>query len=266
MIPRKVRSPLSRSSGPEIPEVLKIREEQMMWKRGFAPAELFLLAGTCLFSQSSTSLNGLVTDPSGGVVRKAEVILIKTDTGAKRSTVSGSNGRYTFAQVTPGSYRVIGQAVDFSVETISGLELLVNSPATFNIALEIGQLTETVNVNAGPALLNTTDASLGNAIDTHAILQLPLEARNPASLLALQAGVTYFGTDNVSSKRLNGSVNGSKPDQNNITLDGADVNDQNTRSPLTSVLRVPRNRSGSTSIQPASTLAPQAHSGNIPVC
>ena len=202
---------------------------------------LALLLGACAFGQAFSSLSGSVTDPSGAAVAQAEITLLSSDTGSKRMVLSGGNGLYAFAQVSPGKYRLSIKASGFNIKTIGGLDLLVNTPTTVNVMVEIGQMTETVAVQAEAAQLNTTDASLGNAVGTQAIVELPFEARNPASLLALQAGVTYFGTESgagSSASRLNGSVNGSKPDQNNITLDGMDVNDQNTRSPLATVLRV----------------------------
>ena len=95
-------------------------------------------------------------------------------------------------RVTPGKYKLSVKAPGFNVKTVGGLELLVNTPTTVNVTLDIGQMTETVAVQAEAAQLNTTDASLGNAVGTQAIVELPFEARNPASLLALQAGVTLF--------------------------------------------------------------------------
>jgi len=125
---------------------------------------------------------------------------------------------------------------------------VVNTPLTVALKLELGSVNQTVSVNAAAEQVNTEDASLGTAITTQSITQLPLDARNPAQILALQPGVTYFGDGSDYGRptkgpisiqdRLNGSVNGSKPDQNNITLDGMDVNDQNTRNAFESVLRV----------------------------
>ena len=197
--------------------------------------------------QSFSSLNGTVTDPTGGVIGTAAVELLSVQTGVKRSTVSDSSGRYSFTQMVPGTYRLTGKAPGFSVKSIENIQLLVNTPATVALTLEVGQVSETVSVTSEAAQVNTTDASLGNAIGTRPIIQLPFEARNPAALLALQPGVTYFGEGSQygrntsapgTADRLNGSVNGSKPDQNNITLDGVDVNDQNTRNAFQSVLRV----------------------------
>lgn len=214
----------------------------MRFRVPLAAAALAVFSGLTAFGQGFSSLTGTILDPSGAAVAQAEVSLTSAETGAKRAVLSDSGGLYAFAQVTPGKYRLVVKAGGFNVKSIGGLDLLVNTPTSLNVKLELGQMTETVAVQAEAAQLNTTDASLGNAVGTEAIIQVPLEARNPASLLALQAGVTYFGTDTTSvtnsASRLNGSVNGSKPDQNNITLDGMDVNDQNTRSPLNAVLRV----------------------------
>lgn len=200
------------------------------------------LFAACLSGQALSSLSGVITDPSGAVVPRAVISLTNNSTGAKRTIQSGSSGLYSFEQVTPGTHSVVVKAAGFSTKTLNGVELLVNTPSTLNIGLALGTSADTVTVVADAAQVNTTDASLGNAIGAGEILELPLEARNPAGLLALQAGVTYFGPENSnaasSANRLNGSVNGSKPDQNNITLDGVDVNDQNARSPLASVLRV----------------------------
>ena len=96
-------------------------------------------------------------------------------------------------------------------------------------------------MSASAQQLNTTDASVGNAFGTKPIRQLPLNARNPAGLLSLQAGVTFLTADPLDSKLSgdirNGTVNGAQSDQSNVTLDGVDVNDQNGRLPFTSVLR-----------------------------
>jgi putative heme iron utilization protein len=108
-----------------------------------------------------------------------------------------------------------------------------------DIRLELGDRSESVTAeetSAGSAL-NTTDATKGSPFNTRAILQLPLEGRNVAGLLSLQSGVTFL-TDNPLSKDIrNGSVNGAQTNQSNITLDGVDVNDQESRLPFTSALR-----------------------------
>jgi hypothetical protein len=85
--------------------------------------------------------------------------------------------------------------------------------------------------------VNTQDATIGNAVGTRPILELPFDARNVVGLLSIQPGVTFFGDPSQRDDYRSGSVNGGKSDQGNVTLDGVDVNDQQNRSAFTSVLR-----------------------------
>ncbi len=190
-----------------------------------------------VFAQSVSSLAGEVTDSTGAVVPNAALELSSGDTGLKREGKTDAAGLYSFTQVPPGAYNLSVKASGFASKTVNGLRLLVGSPATVNVRLEVGQMTETVSVSADSIQINTADASLGNNFGTKAILQLPFEARNVAGLLSLQPGVTFAGANAPNSYR-GGNVNGGKNDQANVTLDGVDVNDQQDRDPFTSVLRV----------------------------
>jgi hypothetical protein len=204
---------------------------------------LFVLFCATVFGQT-TSLTGTVTDPSGAVIPGASINITSATTGAQRDTKSDNQGRYTFSLVTPGTYKLTAKAAGFNDVVIEKVELLVSQPSTIPVIFEkVGSTTTTVQVEAAAAQLNTTDASLGNAISNTAIQEVPMFARNVAGLLALQPGVTSFSsfgsqaTGALPNSR-DGSVNGGKPDQSNITLDGADVNDQNSRAAFTTVLRV----------------------------
>ena len=192
-----------------------------------------MFAAVSLFAQT-TSLSGTVADPTGAVIPKAVVSVTNTQTGAKRSDVSDSQGRYTISQLPPGTYSLVGQVTGFN-DVTQQIQLLVNTPATVNVKFErVGSTATSVMVEAEAAQLNTVDASLGNVITSQAIVELPSFARNVANLLSFQPGVAYFGgTDDR-----NGSVNGGRSDQSNITLDGADVNQQSDRAAFSSVLRV----------------------------
>ncbi|MBZ5603618.1 MAG: carboxypeptidase regulatory-like domain-containing protein [Acidobacteriia bacterium] len=204
---------------------------------------LFLFLCASAFAQT-TSLTGTVTDPSGAVIPGANISIVNAQTGAERNAASDNQGRYTMALVTPGTYKLTAKASGFSDVVIEKVELLVSQPATVAVVFEkVGSTTTTVQVEAAATQINTTDASLGNAISNTAIQEVPMFARNVAGLLAMQPGVTSFSSfGNQATGALpnsrDGSVNGGKPDQSNITLDGADVNDQNSRAAFTSVLRV----------------------------
>jgi hypothetical protein len=189
----------------------------------------------------TTSLHGVVMDKTGAAIVGAKVTLVNTAQGTSRVTTSGSSGEYQFLSLPPGSYAVTVEMAGFSKFEQARLPLLVNSPATLNVKLEIGSTSQTVEVSAAAETLNTTDASLGTPFDANQIQQLPLEARNVPDLLSLQAGVAYTGnrTDiNLDEDTRSGAVNGAHSDQSNITLDGIDVNSDTKGYAFQSVLPV----------------------------
>jgi len=189
---------------------------------------LLILLTPALFGQATTTLTGVVTDPTGGVVPGATITIINAQTGVQREALSNEVGKYTFSQIPPGTWQLTAKMSGFTTTEIKDIRLQVNSPATINVRFEkVGGVTDTVTVTAAATLVNTTDASLGNAIAGSAILQLPSYARNVVGLLLLQPGVTE-----------DGQVNGGKSDQANVTLDGVDINDQVNRSVSSPALRV----------------------------
>ncbi|HUN86251.1 MAG TPA: carboxypeptidase-like regulatory domain-containing protein [Terracidiphilus sp.] len=210
---------------------------------------LSLLAGSkILDAQASTSLNGRVLDSSGAVIPGATVKLTLQSTGATRQNKTDSNGQYQFSQLVPGKYTLTVTANGFSTSERTGMDLLVSQPATVNVTMQVAAVTQQVTVTeSAQAMLNTTDATLGNAFDNHQVESLPLDQRNVPDLLSLQPGVTFLGrSDDVNGTQgvgnnptdsRAGSVNGGRADQSNITLDGIDVNDINNGYAFTSVLR-----------------------------
>ena len=139
----------------------------------------------------------------------------------------------------PGQYQVCATAEGFVGVKINDVVVSVGQPATLPIPFtSISQLGEVVEIHASSNPMNTTDASLGHAIDERAIVELPFNARNVINMLSLQPGVTFIGdTDTLREDRRAGNVNGSRADQSNVTLDGVDVNDQQNRFAFTSALR-----------------------------
>lgn len=198
---------------------------------------LSLLLAALSYGQT-TSISGVVTDPSGAVIPNAQVTVTNTETGFSRTDVSDPQGRYSIPQLPPGPYTLKATASGFNDAVIASIVLQVNSPVTQNVKFEkVGSTATTVQVEAAATQINTVDASLGNVIGTQAIVELPSYARNVANLLTFQPGVAFFGKSDGSDDR-NGSVNGGRSDQANITLDGADVNFQSSRAAFNSVLRV----------------------------
>ena len=203
---------------------------------------VFTLA-TAAFTQTATSsLRGTVMDPKGAVVPGATVTLKNPSQGTSRDTKSDDRGEYQFQQVTPATYDVTATAANIGTVTQKGVKLLIATPTTLDLTVKLSGASTTVEVTAAAPIINTTDASIGNAFDTQKILNLPFEGRNPVEILSLQPGVAYTGpTDNQSINpnfdSRAGAVNGERSDQNNLTLDGIDNNDQNNGTAFTGALR-----------------------------
>lgn len=202
---------------------------------------LLMCPGALLAQTSSTSLQGTVTDQSGSAISGAVVVLLDAGSKTERTATTGTRGDYRFLAVPPGTYILQVSAKSFARYQQTGLQLLVNTPATANVELKVGAVTESVTVTSEAPALNMVDASIGNSFDQTQVRQIPIEGRNVPDLLSLQAGVAYTGNRPDIDKNQDtrsGSVNGARSDQSNITLDGVDVNDQGNGYAFTSVLPV----------------------------
>ena len=197
-----------------------------------------ILSTTCsiVAQNATTSLRGVIRDPSGANVQNATVDLVNPATGASYHTISNSSGLYVFPLVDPASYRITVTSSGFAAQTAT-VDLLVGQPATVNFSLSVQAATVNVEVSAAGQLLNSTDNSISNSVGNTTIQALPMDARNPISLLSLQPGVLYIGQEGDSTDSRQGSVAGGRSDQGNITLDGLDDNDQVFGAAFTGILR-----------------------------
>ena len=188
---------------------------KLMRQRSLSVFVFFVLASSIwtAYPQSTTSLRGTLTDSSGAVITGAMMTLSNADNGTSRQVLTDGTGAYAFLQVPPGTYNIKAEKPGFTVAAREAVKLLVNTPTTLDLALEVGKSTEVVNVTADASVINTVDPSVGNAFSERQVRELPLQTRNVVELLSLQPGVSP-----------DGEVMGARRDQNNITLDGADVN------------------------------------------
>src|ERR1700688_3470797 len=196
----------------------------------FVSIVLMLVAASTWAQTGTTSLRGVVTDKSGAAIAGAQVTLLSQEQGQERSTHTQSNGEYEFLLLPPGKYTLTAESDGFRKFTRRDIDLLISSPATIDVSLEVGTSTESIEVSAQAVTLNTTDSSLGIAFNENQVKELPLEGRNVPDLLSLQPGVVYTGhSSDVNDKTFDtrsGSVNGARSDQSNITVDGIPVNAQ----------------------------------------
>ena len=187
-----------------------------------------------LFGQtSSTEVLGTITDSSGLVISGAEVILTRESTGVSRKTESNREGIYRFPLVDPADYRIEVRMAGFKSAKISNIDVLFQQRARVDVTLEVGQLTQTVEVQAEARLLNTEDAAVGQNIDSQRIVELPVGYRNVAHLAITIPGVQFGpGMGRSAGNGARTSPNGStvelvahgQPGQTQgVTLDGTDV-------------------------------------------
>jgi hypothetical protein len=197
-----------------------------------------LLTGRSVQAQSgTTAISGRVTDPQGSIVPGVTVTATNRATAGSRTVVTNESGLYQVSALSPGVYDLTIELSGFKTAKFEKIELRVDTPARQDVKLEVGQLSEAVTVLAETPILNTVDASLGNAISEQQIRNLPIEALNVVHLLSLQAGAVFV-PNALNNDARNGATNGARADQQTVTLDGVDVNDSQTQSAFTSVLRM----------------------------
>jgi len=191
-------------------------------------ALIFLSAVSSPAQTASTStVTGTVFDSSGATVSTAKVELFDKDTGARTTTTTSADGQFTFPAVRPGNYTVTVTATGFRQAVISAVKVEIGKSALLNITLELGQMTEVVQVTAGAAVeLQTLDASIGNVLDGNMLSQMPTLNRDATSLLLLQPmaipgfnGAGGTGEGNLAG----GAVAGARADQNTFMVDGGDA-------------------------------------------
>lgn len=172
-------------------------------------------------AQVATSrLDGSVQDESGAVVPGAKIVVLNEKTQVRADGVTSPDGLFIFPSLQPGIYTISVEAPGFRKAVASGVELNVSVATTQRFKLEVGQVTESVVVEAEAARVQTTDAQMGRSITMRDIDTLPQLGRSPVALAVFQPGVQIDPSDTTFSR-----VNGTRQGSNNTTLDGIDVND-----------------------------------------
>lgn len=152
------------------------------------------LTTPAISQSSSSSVNGVVTDSAQAVVGGAKVTLKNVDTNVERITVSNAAGNYFFNSVPPARYTLTFAAKNFQTETISAFEVAVAQAVTLNATLKVGDVSQSVTVEAAGTQVESSTAQLGTVIGEKAVNDLPLNGRNFTQLLTLTPGVTPIST------------------------------------------------------------------------
>jgi hypothetical protein len=155
--------------------------------------------GQTFAQNSSSGVNGVVTDSSGAVVSGTKVALINVGTNVERNAVSNATGDYFFAQVPPARYTLTFTATGFQKETVAAFDVDIAQVVTINASLKVGNVQQSVTVEAANTEVESSSAQLGAVIGTQPVNDLPLNGRNFTTLLDLTPGITPISTGQNSS-------------------------------------------------------------------
>ena len=208
---------------------------QFLWKSCGGSFVLVLLLALPASGQISTAqLNGKITDTSNAVLPGATVTVTQTDTGAVRSVVADADGSYLVSNLSPGPYRLEVALQGFRTYVQTGIVLQVAATPTINVSLALGDVQETVTVQAEAPLVDVKSAGVSEVVESQRIVELPLQGRDVTSLLVLAGASVNTGSPN--SRSFAGAVNmavaGGLPFGVAYLLDGAMHNDSQNNANL----------------------------------
>src|SRR5437016_12015997 len=196
-----------------------------------------VLASAVVWGQATAQISGTVKDPSGAVLPGVEITVTQTDTGIARTAVTNETGSYVLPNLAVGPFRLEAALPGFRTFVQTGIVLQVNSNPVINPVLEVGQVTEQVEVQANAALVDTRSAAVGTVMENQRILELPLNGRQVTDLITLSGAATQTVANNADRQMPSSvtiSVAGGLSTGTVYLLDGANHNDSygNANLPL----------------------------------
>src|SRR3990167_2294669 len=186
---------------------------------------------SCLLAQAQSTtatISGTVTDATGAVIAGATVRASNQETGINRGTVTDSSGRYRLSQLSLGLFSVEATMSGFQTEVRSGIRLTLGREAVVDLSLNVGAVTERVEVTGEAPLVQTKDSAVSYLVDENTMRDLPLNGRSYTQLATLQPNVipnTQYNKHMSAGTGLNLIVQGQRPGANLFLLDGTEAND-----------------------------------------
>lgn len=186
------------------------------------------------------TLSGTVTDNSGATVPNAQVVIRNTDTGITRNVTTDAAGFYQVPNLDAGQYEVTVTATGFKKAVQTGLTLVVGTPQQLNFALQVGEMSQSVEVTTEAPVVQLTSSSIGNLINATTVVELPLNGRDWGSLAALAPGVATLQVQMQTSATVpkgnrgygnQMTIAGTRPQMNNYRLDGVSIVDYSGGTP-----------------------------------
>ncbi len=188
-----------------------------------------LFCALAAFAQTSPSLSGTVTDPSGAALSGVSVTLVQAETGASRRALTDPAGRYAFLDLAVGPYRLSAAKANFQPIVRSGIVLVLGQQAAVDLTLPLGPLNQAVTVTEDAPLLSTATAQTSGLAGEAAVAGLPLNGRSYDQLLTLNPGVVNYTSQKLGGVGISNSavanmfsVSGRRPQENLFLLDGVE--------------------------------------------
>src|SRR5437867_4202120 len=186
----------------------------------------FALEDVTAWAQATTAhINGSVKDQSGAVLPGVEITVTQTATGAKRTAVTNETGNYVLASLPLGPYMLEAGLPGFKAYVQTGIVLQVDANPTINVVLQVGQVSEQVEVQADAGLVETRTTAIGHVVTNQEVAEMPLNGRDPHELIFLAGMATYPGQGSMNSIRnyptVVVSVAGGNGDGVSYLLDGS---------------------------------------------
>src|SRR5260370_11376897 len=151
------------------------------------------ITSTTAWAQATAQITGTVHDPSGAVLPGVEIKATQTETGITRTTISNETGGYVLPNLPTGPYRLEAALGGFRTYVQTNIVLQVNSNPAINVTMDVGQVTESVEVQANAAQVETRSTAVGTVIENARILDLPLNGRQITDLISIAGGAVQNG-------------------------------------------------------------------------
>src|SRR5215831_7141466 len=186
-------------------------------------------------AQTQAGISGVIHDPTGAVIPGVTVTVTNPATNFVRMAISNESGVYNFPVLQPGRYNIKVELPGFRTIEQKNVELQVQQSARIDFTLQVGEVSQTVEVESAAALIATENATVGTVIENKRIVEMPLNGRNFLQLASLSPNVSYGFTDSgIAGTRQGGSraqqnisVSGQRSEFNHFTLDGVENTDVN---------------------------------------
>lgn len=200
----------------------------------FAAGVILALAAPTFAQVAGATLSGTVTDSSGAVVPQAQIVIKNVATAVSTPAITNGDGFYSVPNLLPGNYEVTVSASGFKTEIRSGIALTVGAQQVLNITMQVGQVTESVQVTSAAPAVQLASSNLSAVVSSNTVVELPLNGRDWTQLATLQPAVNVVltqaptGTNAVRGNRGFGnqmSISGTRPQLNNYRLDGISIVD-----------------------------------------